>query len=155
MDAADLLGDSRSRGGDSRPFGEDRRTGGRMLPLYAAPLPVNRQFVPFGTEPVGRIPCVFILLDVPDAFAAAVPNNASAPRYFSGETICVNPAATPATGDFVWLRRSGGDVAIARLAEVGVDSFRLEFLGLEGDERTAEIGFEDVLTINKIVASVT
>jgi transcriptional regulator with XRE-family HTH domain len=155
MDAADLLGDSRPdlmRTGEAMPFGEERRSGGRMLPLYAAPLPINRQFVPFGAQPAGRVPCVFMLLDVPEAFAATVPNNASAPRFFAGEIIYVNPAATPAPGNFVWVRRKDESVGIGRLTDMGAESFRLEFLGLEGAERTADVPFDDVRAIKKIEA---
>lgn len=159
MDAADLLGDSRDSLAPSRrepsgamPFGDERRIGGRMVPLYGAPLPVNRQFVPFSEEPIGRVPCLFMLLDVPDAFAAMVPNNASAPRFCSGETVFVNPSATPAESDFVWVRMKDQTVAIAQLNGLGSDSFELEFLGLEGAERTATVAFDDVRAIKKIVA---
>lgn len=158
MDTADLLGDSRLdaralKGGDALPFGEERRVGGRMLPLFAAPLPINRQFVPFAAEPVGRVPCVFMLLEVPGSFAATVPNNACAPRFFAGETVYVNPAVTPAPGDFVWVRRKDEQVAIGRLADMGSESFRLEFLGLENADRAAVVTYDDVRAIKRIEAA--
>lgn len=159
MSAADLLGDSRAAtatarvSGDALPLGDDSREGGRMIPLFAAPMPINRQFVPFNDEPMGRVPCPANLLNVREAFAAIVPNNASAPRYFAGEAIAMNPAATPAPGDFVWVRCNDGGVAIARLANMGADSFSLEFLGLEGAERTAELAYSEVKAILKIVHS--
>lgn len=158
MDAHDLLGNSGSawgepvrRGGDALPFGEERRGGGRMIPLYGAPLPINRQFVPFNAEPVGRIPAPPMLLDVPEAFTALVPNNASAPRFFAGEIIYVNPSATAAPGNFVWVRRKDETVGIGRLVDMGADSFTLEFLGLEGADRTAEVAYDEVLAIKKII----
>jgi transcriptional regulator with XRE-family HTH domain len=151
MDAADLLGDSMP---ESRRHNEaPPRTLARMLPLYAAPLPINRQFVPFFAEPVGRVPAPPMLLDVADASAAVVPNNASAPRYFAGETVFLNPAATPAPGDFVLVQRDDDSVAIARLADMGAESFKLDFMGLEGAEAAAEIAYSEVRTIKKIVAS--
>lgn len=160
LDATDLLGDSvptfaveERRFGEALPFGEERRIGGRMLALFAAPMPIRRQFVPFGAEPMGRVPCPPMLLDVPDAFAALVPNNASAPRYFAGETIYINPAATAAPGDFVWCRRNDEQVAIGRLADMGAESFKLEFLGLDDEGRVAEVPYSEVRAIKKIVAS--
>lgn len=159
MDAAQLLGDSPLPARDSRssrealPFGDERRIGGRMLPLMGAPLPMSRQFIPFLEEPIGTVPAPFMLLDVPDAFAAMVPNNVHAPRFNAGEMVYVNPAATPAPGESVWLRKKDNTVAIARLAAIGAESVSLLFFGLEGDERAAEVPYEDIKALKKIVAA--
>lgn len=162
VDAVDLLGDSapprpareaRLFSGEALPHGEERREGGRMIPLRAAPLPMSRQFIPFLEEPIGRVPCPPFLLDVPDAFAAMVPNNAHSPRFNAGEMVFVNPAATPAPGESVWVRRNDGMVAIARLAEIGAESIRLIFFGLEGDEREAEVSYADIAALKKIAAA--
>lgn len=161
MDAADLLGDSapvparhgRLAAREVLPLGDDRRIGGRMIPLMAAPLPMSRQFIPFLEEPIGRVPCPPFLMDVPDAFAAMVPNNAHSPRFNAGEMVFVNPASTPAPGESVWLRRNDNTVAIARLANIGAESVSLIFFGLEGDERETEVPYEDIKALKKIVAA--
>lgn len=156
MSAADLLGESvnDSHRGGGLPFGAETRAGGRMVPIYAAPLPINRQFVPFGTAPIGRMPCPAMLLDAPEAFAARVPNNSAAPRFHAGETILINPGASPAVGDFVWVRRKDESVAIARLAALGADSFELEFIGFTGGDARATVAYDEVRGIKRIVASV-
>jgi transcriptional regulator with XRE-family HTH domain len=160
MDSEEVLGESRPvtaadmpRRGENLPLGTV--PGVRMIPLYSAPLPLMRQFVPFSTEPTGRIPSPHMVRDTPGAFAAMVPNNASAPRFFAGELIVVNPAAAPAPGDFVWVQRNDETVAIARLKDMSANSFILEFLGLEGDSRTAEVAYSEVKAINRIVATTT
>jgi hypothetical protein len=161
MDSVELLGESRSAPGVDPGFcrGENLPLGTvpgvRMIPLYSAPLPLMRQFVPFNSEPTGRIPSPHMVRDTPGAFAAMVPNNASAPRFFAGECVIVNPAAAPAPGDFVWVRCNDETVAIARLTDMGADEFQLEFLGLLDDSRYAKVAYCEVKAINRIVASTT
>jgi hypothetical protein len=162
VDAVDLLGDSaavtaESRQADrgARPLGEERRGGGRTLPLYAARLPINRQFIGFESEPVGRVPCPFMLLDNVDAYAVTVPNSASSPRYFPGEIVFPAPGRTPKINDYVFIRCKDGAAGVARLLELTGDSVLLEFSGLEGDESRAEIRFDDLSAMHPIIVSIT
>jgi transcriptional regulator with XRE-family HTH domain len=162
LDAAELLGESvavaaESRNVDrgARPLGEERRGGGRTLPLYAAPLPINRQFIAFESEPVGRVPCPFMLLDNAEAYAVTVPNSASSPRYFPGEIVFPAPGRTPKIRDFVFIRCKGGDAGVGQLVELTGDSVVLDFPGLEGDESRAKIRFDDLSAMHPIIVSIT
>jgi transcriptional regulator with XRE-family HTH domain len=162
LDGVDLLGDSavfspESRGGDrgARPLGEERRGGGRSLPLYAAPLPINVPFLTFEAEPVGRVPCPAILLEIPDAYAVTVPNGVNTPRYFPGEIVYPFPGRTPKLGDFVFIRCKDGTAGIARLEGLTADSAKLQFLGLEGDDKRVELPFANLDAMHPIVISIT
>jgi transcriptional regulator with XRE-family HTH domain len=162
LDAAELLGESaavaaESRGADRgvRPLGDERRGGGRSVPLYAAPLPIKRAFLTFEPEPIGRVPCPIMLLDNVDAYAVTVPNDVNAPRYFPGEIIFPAPGRTPKIGDFVFVRCKDGTAGIGRLVELGGDSVLLHFPGLENAESRIEIRFDDLAAMHPVVVSIT
>lgn len=152
MDAVDLLGDS-PRAGDANPHDAEARTGARMIPVYSAPIPMLRQFVPFAKAPTGSMACPASLLEAADAFAAMVPSDSCAPRFRAGDTILVNPAATPAVGDYVFVRCEDDSVAIARLDSMDADSFELGFPGLEGDDAITHVRYDAAKAINRIVGA--
>jgi transcriptional regulator with XRE-family HTH domain len=158
FDPRDLLGDSLPLGGTSEPtevlpFGMEPREGGRMIPLYAASMPIGRPFLHYGDAPMGRVPAPVHVLSAPGAYAVLVPNDVCAPRFMAGETVVTKPGETPRVGDFVVARLGTGESGICRLLAVGADSARFGFPGLEGDAAESEIPFSELVTMHRIVAA--
>jgi transcriptional regulator with XRE-family HTH domain len=164
VDAVELLGESAAVAAESRnvdrgarPLGEERRGGGRTIPLYAAPLPINRQFITFESEPVGRVP-------VPVRRCSTTRKLTPSRCRIARQRAAVFPwrgrlsrrlAGLRRFGDFVFIRCKGGDAGVGQLVELTGDSVVLDFPGLEGDESRAKIRFDDLSAMHPIIVSIT
>lgn len=126
--------------------------GGNTIPLYAAPMATNDKWAKISDRAVGRVSPLPGLELVEGAYAATVPNNLNAPRYYEGETIFMSPAATMRVNDFGFVRHRDGAVAIGRLAQLDSKGGVLELMNTDNGE-TVKFNHIEIEALHKIVGS--
>lgn len=150
-DIFDSSGDSPSA---PRAFAQPQRSVAiGMLPLYALSTASQAPWVQFPWKPAGFIPTISSLEFIEAAYAVTVFNDASAPRYLTGETIYVSPAAPVRSGDFSFIRQTNGTAAICRIKEVTDSHVIAQFVGLTGGDSEKTVRLTDIETMHRIVAS--
>jgi phage repressor protein C with HTH and peptisase S24 domain len=125
---------------------------GNTIPLYAARIASDEKWVKIGDRAVGQVRPLPGLEMVEGAYAATVPNNLNAPRYFEGETIFMSPAATVKVGDFVLVRHQDETMAVGRLASIDSSGGALDLMNPD-DGTLVQFDHNEIDALHKVVGS--